>query len=227
MGDLTRKTPKTLLSVGTQTILDRMISSLVDEGIKSFVCVVGDKQEVIRAHIQRKYAGLSFDFVVNERFAETNTGYSLFLAREAVAGESFVKIDGDLVFEPKILKQLLLVKTGNGIAIDTSVSLHDEEVKVISHQGALRRIGKELPVVGASGESIGMEIIAQPYVPKLFAELETIHLLEKKYQSYYELAYDRMMQRGSPFQAVDITGLKWNEIDTMHDLERARGMFSP
>jgi len=62
-------------------------------------------------------------------------------------------------------------------------------------------------------------------VKDLFSELERVVYQDQLVQEYYELAYDRMMQRGVPFCMVDITGLKWNEIDDLTDLQNAREMF--
>ena len=36
---------------------------------------------------------------------------------------------------------------------------------------------------------------------------------DENHQQYYEGAYERLMEKDMPFYALDITGLKWAEID--------------
>ncbi len=44
-------------------------------------------------------------------------------------------------------------------------------------------------------------------------------------QDYYEAAYERLVDQGTPFHALDITGLDWTEIDTAEDFAAANTMF--
>ena len=230
LGALTANRPKALLPIGSQTVLDRMLLSLQQHGIDSFVIVVGHQREQIEAHVKIHWANcpypqLPVQFIVNPRFAETNTSYSLLLAREAIGSDSFVKLDGDLVFEDDVLAKLFADQTTNRVVVDSSVILGDEEVKVVAQEGAIQRIGKKLTLSQCRGESIGIELIHRDSVGDLFSELARVVCQDQLVQEYYELAYDRMMQRGVPFRLVDITGLKWNEIDDLTDLQRAREMF--
>jgi len=48
---------------------------------------------------------------------------------------------------------------------------------------------------------------------------------EKNHQEYYESAYERLMANLVPFYALDISGLKWVEIDTNEDFILAENIF--
>ena len=50
-------------------------------------------------------AGLA-DVLVNDRFAETNSMYSLWLARTFLA-DGFIVMNGDVLFHPQLLTDLL------------------------------------------------------------------------------------------------------------------------
>lgn len=225
LGALTANCPKALLPIGKQTILDRMLLSLQRYGVDSFILVVGNRREQIEAHVKIHYPKLPVQFIVNSRFAETNTSASLLLTREVVGSDSFVKLDGDLVFEDDVLAKLFVDQATNRVVVDASVNLGDEEVKVVVQEGKIQRIGKKLPPAQCRGESIGIEWIHRDSTADLFTELERVVHRDQLAQEYYELAYDRMMQRGVSFRMVDITGLKWNEIDDLTDLQQAREMF--
>ncbi len=42
---------------------------------------------------------------------------------------------------------------------------------------------------------------------------------KKNHQEYYEGAYERLIEHNVPFYALDISGLKWLEIDTHEDFD--------
>ena len=46
------------------------------------------------------------------------------------------------------------------------------------------------------------------------------------YQEYYEGAYERLIEKNVPFYALDISGLKWTEIDTKEDFITAEKIFN-
>ena len=49
---------------------------------------------------------------------------------------------------------------------------------------------------------------------------------KKNNQEYYEDAYERLIEKNVPFYALDISGLKWVEIDTREDFDLGIKVFS-
>ena len=45
-------------------------------------------------------------------------------------------------------------------------------------------------------------------------------------QAYYEAAYAQLVDQGTQFHALDISGLDWTEIDIAIDFAAANAMFS-
>ena len=60
----------------------------------------------------------------------------------------------------------------------------------------------------------------------LFAELEKMMEDVQNHQEYYEAAYERLIEKNVPFYALDISGLKWTEIDTKEDFITAEKIFN-
>jgi choline kinase len=81
---LTLETPKCLLAVGDNTILENQLSKLIDCGITDVVMVLGYKPEKIMEFSKCKFPNLNFRFIFNEDYAKTNTVYSLKLAMKEV-----------------------------------------------------------------------------------------------------------------------------------------------
>ena len=49
---------------------------------------------------------------------------------------------------------------------------------------------------------------------------------KRNHQEYYECAYERLIERKVPFYALDISGLKWVEIDAPEDFDLGIKIFS-
>jgi choline kinase len=224
---LTDDCPKSLLIVEGIAILERMIRNCQNCGIAEFIIVVGYLEERIRRFVSTTFPELQVTFVANDRYTETNTGYSLMLAAQAVGNSSFIKFDADVVFDPEILRRLIASDFQNALCIDRDIQLDAEEVKVIvDDQLRVLQASKSIDPKIAYGESIGIEKICAATAKLLFAELTLMMGQSGHLQDYYEAAYEWLMTRGTEFRALDITGLDWTEIDTHDDFAAANRMFS-
>jgi len=224
---LTDNCPKTLLAVGGITILERMLTHIQAGGIDEIVLVLGYLHEQIENFVRTTFPDLTVQFVINSRYYETNTGYSLMLVEDFIAGSAFVKFDGDVVFDEAILRQLLASQDANCLCIDRDIQIDSEEVKVVlAHDTLIMRASKDIPPADAIGESIGIEKISGDTANRLFAELRVMMDCGENLQEYYEAAYERLIAKDVAFHAVDITGLKWTEIDTRQDFDYAERIFA-
>ena len=215
---MTDHCPKSLLKVGDYTILEMMISHIQNCGINEVVFVLGYLQEQIKDYVNTKFPDLDAYFVTNDKYAETNTGFSLMLAKDLIKGATFVKFDADVVFDEQILKKLIECEYANCLCIDKNINLDAEEIKVmIDDQNRVLKASKTVNPKDAVGESIGIEKIDGATAMLLFAELEKMMEDVQNHQEYYEAAYERLIEKNVPFYALDISGLKWTEIDTKED----------
>ncbi len=223
---LTDNCPKTLLQVGGVAILERMLTNIRSCGIDEVIIVLGYLHEQIESFVQQNFPDLVVRFIINDRYRETNTGYSLMLAEEMVGESSFVKFDGDVVFDVEILRRMLAGDGANQLCIDRNIQLDAEEVKVTLSSGTrVAKVSKSLAPAEAVGESIGIERISSGTATLLFAELRAMMQDPRNLQEYYEGAYELLIENGAAFEALDITGLAWTEIDTHEDFETAARIF--
>ena len=158
---LTDNCPKCLLKVGDNTILEMMISHIQNCGIKEIIFVVGYLKEQIKYYVKTKFPDLNVSFVTNDKYAETNTGYSLMLVKDFIQNSGFIKFDGDVVFDKKILKKLIDCKHESCLCIDKNINIDAEEIKVIiNNQNRILKANKTVNPKDAAGESIGIEKIS-------------------------------------------------------------------
>ena len=149
------------------------------------------------------------------------------LAAKEIGMAEFVKFDADVVFDAKILSRLLDIDHANVLCIDRNILLEDEEVKVIANdQMQVIEVGKSVDPKRALGESIGVEKISAETGALLFAELSEMMERRGNLQAYYEAAYAQLVDKGTQFHALDISGLDWTEIDTAIDFAAAKAKFS-
>ncbi|AGH81047.1 hypothetical protein PCNPT3_05525 [Psychromonas sp. CNPT3] len=223
---LTNNCPKSLLKIGEYTILEMMVSNIVKCGITEIVFILGYLENDIKDFINKNFPSLNAHFITNEFYTKTNTGYSLMLAEELVKDSSFIKFDADVVFDIEILKQLIASEYENCLCVDTQINLDAEEIKIIiNDKNQVLKASKDVAPKDAIGESIGIEKISNSTAKRLFSELKEMMSDEKHHQEYYEAAYERLIAKNVIFNILDITGLKWIEIDTLDDFAKAENIF--
>lgn len=116
---LTDDTPKPLVAAGEQPLLGYQFDALRAVGIDRCVVTTGPHAAQLRDY-GTAYEGLDVEFVHNDRYDETNYGYSLWLAGAhlADAEEDVVLLHGDLVFEPSVLEALLGSPAEDAVVVD-------------------------------------------------------------------------------------------------------------
>ena len=142
-------TPKCLVEIGGRPLIMHQLEMLADHGVGPSIVVTGYRADEVKAVI-----GERAQIVVNERYAETNSLYSLWLARDLIKGP-FVLMNSDLFFDPKILDKLLR-ESGSALAYDSTSSRGREQTKVALRKSLIVDLGKDLPPTVARGESLGL-----------------------------------------------------------------------
>jgi choline kinase len=190
------------------------------------VLVLGHRAEEIKQFVAKTFRGVRVTYVINERYRDTNTGYSLMLAATAIGMSDFVKFDADIVFDVRILRQLMDNDIQNALCVDNSDTLAKVGVKVsVDETKRVTEIGRSVDPETTFGVAIGVEKISAKAGSLLFAELRKLIETPGALQSDYQAAYAKLIDRGTPFFAVDITGSSWTEINTAADFEAANAMF--
>ena len=204
-----------------------MLSHIKTCGINEVIFVLGYLQDQIKDYVKTQFPDLIVQFITNEKYEVTNTGYSLMLTKDFVKNSTFIKFDADVVFDINILKTLIASEYDNCLCIDKNINLDAEEIKVIiKDDNRVVKASKTVNPLDAIGESIGIEKISGETAHTLFNDLELMMKDEQYHQEYYEAAYERLIEKDVPFYALDISGLRWTEIDTKEDFILAGKIFS-
>lgn len=220
---LTLHTPKCLLKVGERTLLQRSMDNLIKAGIREFVIVTGYLHNLIEDFVRQTYGtSISVSFIHNSDYETTNNIYSLWLARPEADGEEILLLDSDLLYDGQIVERVLADKHENVLTLIRH-ELGEEEMKVvIDEKGAITEISKTCNPALAAGESLGIERMGKAYTTALYKELDTMMNEEHLENKFYELAFLRLIAKGSTFSVLDVTELFSCELDTIEDFENAK-----
>ena len=173
--------------------------------------VVGFKMEMImEAHPNAA-------FIYNEVYDQTNTSKSLLKALRASQESGVLWLNGDVVFDPRVLErvQSRMIKEKSFICVNTSAT-SDEEIKyTVDSNGNINSLSKQ--VVNALGEAVGINFIGKGEKAAVINHLE-----ECADNDYFERGLELAIEKaGIKLEPVDISDLFAVEVDFQADLERA------
>lgn len=220
---LTNDRPKALIPLGTETLLGRTCRLLVGYGVSEIVLATGYREEAVREAMIGVRAKVTL--VPNVDWSRTQNSVSLGRCADAVGDRAFFKLDGDLLFRPEVLERLDEAGPGIATAVEQNDALGAEEMKVTIDGGRITAFGKHLDPRASFGESIGLERLSAGTAGRVFEALRAAERAGKT-NLYYEDVYADLVAAGEPAPLVDVTDLRWFEIDTLDDLEGARALLA-
>ncbi len=205
--------PKCLTPIkGDQTILDHQLANLRRRKGETVVVVGFKKDLVMERHPE-------LVFVYNNRYDQTNTAKSLLCALEHVHGEDVLWLNGDVVFDGRIIATLVRHR-GSCMAVNTS-KVGEEEIKYRTlKSGRIVEVSKQ--VKKAEGEAVGINLIKARDL-----ELFKRCLRAASDRDYFERALELAIGRGLRLYPVDISRFRCLEVDFVDDLRRAQALFAP
>jgi L-glutamine-phosphate cytidylyltransferase len=215
--------PKCLYEVAGQTLLARQLAALLEAELNEIVVVVGFEAESIRSECPSNVS-----FVVNSRFEETSSLYSLWMAREHLV-DGFVVLNCDVLFHPQLLAKLISSPFGDALLVDfvdkRANHLGDEEMKVKVENGLVVDISKDMDPAEADGENVGMVKFSTAGARRLIDAMDSLvsRGLEREWapRAFREFALQ------FPLHAISTENLPWIEIDFPEDYRRAKDEIFP
>jgi choline kinase len=204
--------PLTQLSDGRSIMQQQMENVQTVFGDKARVTVVvGFKLEMIME------AHPTASFVYNEVYDQTNTSKSLLRALRASQESGVLWLNGDVVFDHKVLERVAdrIAADKSFVCVNTSATA-DEEVKyTVDAQGHIKELSKT--VKGALGEAVGINFISSREKADVITQLDACGE-----QDYFERGLELAIEKhGLQMEPIDISDLFAVEVDFQDDLDRA------
>ncbi len=216
----TESTPKCLLSLNNKTIIEWQIDALFEVGITHVVAVIGYAAQNIETLLNERYGG-RVECVFNPFYELADNLASCWMARTHFS-EEFILLNGDTLFEPSIIIQLL--KSDEfpiTLTTDKKNKYDDDDMKVITNNSQLLSVGKKLPHDQVNGESIGVMKFNSDGAVLFKNTIEQLMLTQESLQKWYLSTID-LLAKNNKVGICSIDGLEWAEVDFVQDLEIAK-----
>ncbi len=232
LGDETRELPKGLLDINGKSILQRQIDILRECGIQEII--------IIRGPHRKKFEFDKITYVDDLEYQGHDVLLSLMAAKEKISGD-VITIYSDILFDKKILNQIINSKVDIGVATDMKweekYENRTEHPKsqadnVIIQDSEVVKIKKNISTTSENqknGEFIGIMRFSEIGSKKF---VEVYNQLEKNRSNpfhdaiMFEKAYLTDMIQELIDQKISIKPIivdgDWCEIDTLQDLKNVR-----
>lgn len=201
--------PKGLTPLGNgETIFSRQLRTFREFGLTVMV-VVGFKKELIME------ADPHVLYVYNANFDTTNTSKSLLCGIKHVHHADVLWINGDVVFDIEVIRQLL-EKEGSWVVVNNA-QVGEEEVKYTTDPGGYvnaisKRVEKPL------GEAVGINLIEAAHLASFREKLKAVGD-----QDYFERGMELLIrEKAHLFRPLNVDAGACVEVDFKEDLKRAR-----
>jgi L-glutamine-phosphate cytidylyltransferase len=215
--------PKCLAPFGESTLIELQTRALRSQGIDDIVVVVG-----YGAGRVRQSCGPGVRFVENTQFLDTNSLYSMWLARPLLRG-GLVVMNCDVLFHPSMLRDLLTASHENALLVSypepDAAPFGAEEMKVRVRRGRVDDIRKDMSPADVDGENVGIAKFSARGASRLMDIAEGI-VGSGSVRDWAPRAFGAFA-REQPLYAVGTRGLPWTEIDTPEDYQYASSVVYP
>ena len=225
--------PKSLLMVNGKPIIVHQIQALKQVGIEKIIVITGAHSE--------KFEIENVHYVKDHYYNEHDILGSLMEAKDFLKNDTLV-LYSDIIFESKILRQILDSKGDISIAIDmTWEKMYEgrtEHPKSEAENVQLNKVNKIIKIEkNIKNENVGefLGIIKfSPYGSGVFVKqyeeliktrVGTFQQAPSILKAYLTDMIQELIDSQIDVEPIIISG-KWCEIDTNQDLERAQKIFS-
>lgn len=212
----TRGPSKPLVELQGKPLVAHVIERLKTGGVTSCVVVTGYLRDQLEPELARisQTVGIPIQTVANDAWHLAN-GVSVLAARPLLA-ETFLLSMCDHLVDPAIIARVRQAATPArpGLAVDFNMQNPDVDMddvtRVFVERDAILKIGKHLP----SYNGFDCGIFAGSAV--LLTALETVRQTRPSVS-----ISDGVAALAAPLRAIDVTGLRWIDVDDAAMFERA------
>jgi len=211
---LTDGAPKSLLTLHGRPILNHVLDALSAAGVDDAIIVAGYRSASVREALTAAApCGMRLRFIENAAFRLGNAR-SLWEARD-IAHEGFLLAMGDHLIDPAIPRALLAGERGRcRLAVDRNgIDGADDVTRALVEEGRVLELGKQLERWNAIDTGVFW------CTARIFEQMPPA-LRDGELSAVFA-----GLARAGELDAVDVTGMRWIDIDTPDDLRRAEGMI--
>lgn len=223
----TTNTPKCLLEVGGQRVIEWQIDALIAAGITRITAVIGYGAEQVERVLNDRYGAGFISTIYNPFFEVADNLASCWMARQ-IMHDDFILLNGDTLFDQPVLERLLEAPArAITLAVDRKLAYDSDDMKIRLDGDRISAISKLIPLDCVDGESIGMVHFQTGGGPLFRSALEESMRRPEALQMWYLSIIDYLAGTTGQVFAQSIEGLGWSELDFPADLRAAQALVRP
>ena len=209
--------PKAMMKIHGRTLIERVISQFLDQGIVGINVVVGYRSHMLMEHVISTFPECNVRFIVNDDVFHKDNIYSVWCARE-VFGADLIMMDGDLILDDGLVDRIMSSRHENALFLRWGVQPNPNEMNVAVENGRVTRIAKG--IIGTeteTGESTGIFKLSES-AGRLLIRFVEGHVVRDDLKQHYEIPLDKAVAQTN-FGYERLQGpLECLEIDTEDDI---------
>lgn len=213
---------KSLILLDEKPIIYYILKNIEYTEYRDVILILGYKGHKIIKEIQKHNFNLNIEIVWNHQYETTNNLYSLLQAEEVTNKTDFVIINGDMIFDWKILKELTKEKESS-IAVDfhrSSEYIDSPGIKIMNDR--IVDLGRHITNTERSGYSIGIYKISNDLRDDFFRISKQLLLKDLNKGFHDPLVFLFNTYKIMPF---DVKDKLWMDIDDSSDIKKGKNML--
>lgn len=232
MRPLTDSEHKTLLYIGGQTIIHRILEGLTESGITRVIVATGYLAGRLESHLTTHYPEIDFRFVHNASYDTTNNIHSLArVLEEGELDEDVLLIESDLIFEPSVIRRILAAPEANVALVDRYRLGMDGTVVTLAGRVITSIIPPHLQDeqfdFSDKYKTLNVYKFSADFCNGPLRRLLNAYTSVFDKNAYYELVLGMLIYlQKATIHAEVIAGEKWAEVDDPNDLAAASFVFA-
>ena len=220
-----------MIEVNGHTLIARTLESIKGLDVKRILIIIGFEGEKLIKLLGNDYHGIPIEYIWNKDYETTNNIYSIFLAKEEIKEDDSVFIESDVIFENKLLEDLINCPHENLVVADHFETWMD---------GTVITVDKNLNVSSfVSKEDINQDKIYEYYktvniykfskefLKEIYFPLVEMYVNAGELSEYYESPLKLVpLIKFDGLAIFNSSSYKWYEIDDIQDLDMASLLFA-
>lgn len=213
---------KALIPLNGEPLLVHLLRCVRAAGADELVPVLGYRGNDLLTEINR-FGGFSSVIPVwNPDYDKTNNLASLMCAERILSGEDFVVVNGDMVFDYRILRKMMFM-SGNAIATDANdYGFQLDSPRELIKDNRILDIGRHRTINESQGYAVGIYRFSSSFSQEYFSLGKKL-VQEKPGAGYHEPLIG-ILDRVKFFPCYTENFL-WMDVDEKEDVEKAENML--
>ncbi len=236
LGRYTAGNTKCMLKIGDKTLIERACEALYQAGITDFTIVVGYKGDNLKRFLLEECENpivkkMNLKFIDNDIYDKTNNIYSLYLAKDELLEDDTILLESDLIYDYDLIKRIVDSKEENVVSVAKYTQWMDGTVIKIGEENNITEFIEKKDFnfneIDQYYKTVNIYKFSKDFSAKQFVPFLDAYIKAYGENEYYELVLKIIAHLSrSKLKALDVSDLKWYEIDDAQDYDITNCIFS-